>query len=72
MNLTNKKKLWKLIQEKGDDLKDKLPFHHLHPNGRNPYAHICQKIKKEFNKSYKNISDDEFNKVRIFVQNIKD
>ena len=46
MNKENSAKLWKLIQETGDYLKDKLPSHPSHPKGRNPYAHVALEIKK--------------------------
>ena len=41
MNEANKKSVWRFIQKHGDFLKDKLKPHPNHPNGRNPYAHIC-------------------------------
>ena len=48
MNEENKKKVWKLIQKTGDELKEKLPEHPSHPKGRNPYAHIALEIKNHF------------------------
>ena len=38
--------LWQRIKEVGDYLKNKLPPHPNHPEGRNPYAHIAMCIKK--------------------------
>ncbi|MAI83940.1 MAG: hypothetical protein CMM91_03260 [Rickettsiales bacterium] len=71
MNLENKKKLWKIIQKKGDELKGRLAPHLSHPKGRNSYAHVCQMVKQKFNNSYKEISDEEFENVKFFIQDIK-
>ena len=53
MNEANKKYLWKLIQLTGDCLINKLPDHPNHPNGRNPYAHVALKVKKNLEKVIK-------------------
>tara|TARA_B100001564_G_scaffold3517_1_gene3059 strand:+ start:1139 stop:1339 length:201 start_codon:yes stop_codon:yes gene_type:complete len=53
MNEANKKYLWKLIQLTGDSLINKLPDHPNHPNGRNPYAHVALKVKKNLEKVIK-------------------
>ena len=71
MNEENSKLVWKVIQKHGDYLKDKLIPHPLHPKGRNPYAHICQLIKNNFQESYKDISDEKLNKLVSFIKNIK-
>ena len=63
MNDQNRKYLWILIQKAGDYLIGKLPNHPNHPKGRNPYAHIALKIKKKFNKSYKDIPDEKLDEV---------
>ena len=49
MNKENASKLWKIIQEAGDYLQNKLPTHSKHPKGRNPYAHVALCIKEKFN-----------------------
>ena len=59
MNKKNSSAIWKLIQETGDFLKDKLPPHPNHPKGRNPYAHVAIMVKNHFGMSYKDISDDK-------------
>ena len=41
MNKENASKLWKIIQEAGDYLKNKLPEQSNHPKARNQYAHIA-------------------------------
>ena len=71
MNKKNIKFVWKVIQEHGDYLKDKLEPHPFHPKGRNPYAHICSLIKKNFQESYKDVSDERFNELIFFIKNIK-
>tara|TARA_A100000164_G_scaffold32818_1_gene25197 strand:- start:178 stop:405 length:228 start_codon:yes stop_codon:yes gene_type:complete len=59
LNKKNSSAIWKLIQETGDFLKDKLPPHPNHPKGRNPYAHVALMVKNHFGMSYKDISDDK-------------
>ena len=71
MNISNKKELWQLIQKKGDSLSGLLPDHEFHPKGRNPYAHICSLIKKNFGYSYKDIPDTYLKEVYEFIENIK-
>ena len=41
MNKENSIKLWKMIQQAGDYLMNKLPDHPNHPKGRNAYAHVA-------------------------------
>tara|TARA_B100000965_G_scaffold343797_1_gene313697 strand:+ start:901 stop:1119 length:219 start_codon:yes stop_codon:yes gene_type:complete len=71
MNLVNRKILWSQIQKRGDLLKDKLIPDPRHPKGRNPYAHICSLIKKNFGYSYKDVPDTYFREVYEFIKNIK-
>ena len=71
MNNENTKKLWKLIQETGDFLKDKLPDHPNHPKGRNPYAHVALAVKNHFKISYKEIPDEKFNEVNKYLEFLK-
>ena len=72
MNEENKKKVWKLIQKTGDELKGKLPEHPSHPKGRNPYAHIALEIKNYFGKSYSEISDEQIPELEKFIFYIRD
>ena len=71
MDKKNKEKIWRLIQNIGDDLIGKLPDHPNHPNGRNPYAHVALKVKTRFGKSYKDLSDDDLNKIIKYLEFIK-
>ena len=71
MNKEKASKLWKLIQETGDFLKDKLPDHPNHPKGRNPYAHVAICVKKKFNASYKDIEDEKLDEVIEFIEFLK-
>ena len=71
MNKENASKLWKIIQEAGDCLEDKLPDHPNHPKGRNPYAHVASCIKSKFNKSYKDIEDEKISEVIEFIEYLK-
>ena len=71
MDKENAGKLWKIIQETGDSLKDRLPEHPYHPKGRNPYAHVASCIKKKFNASYKDIEDYKFNDVVEYIKSLE-
>ena len=72
MNKENKKKVWKLIQSTGDELKEKLPEHPSHPKGRNPYAHIALEIKNKFGMSYRDIPDDRIPELEQFIKYVLD
>ena len=71
MNKENSKKLWQIIQEAGDYLKNKLPNHPYHPKGRNSYAHVANSIKNKFEVSYKDIPDEKFNEVLNYIEYLK-
>ena len=71
MNEENRKFIWKNIQITGDYLFDKLPDHPNHPNRRHPYAHVALKVKTRFGKSYKDLSDDDLNKIIKYLEFIK-
>ena len=71
MTPDNAKKIWSMILEAGDFLKDKLPDSPNHPKGRNPYAHVALEIKRKFNSSYKDIPDENINKVIDFIDYLK-
>jgi len=71
VNKENASKLWKLIQEAGDYLKGKLPNHPNHPKGRNPYAHVAICVKSKFGSSYKDLSDNDFQKVVEYIDFLK-
>ena len=71
MNKENASKLWKLIQQTGDLLKDKLPDHPHHPEGRNPYAHVALEVKNHFGMTYKEIPDERYNDVINYIEKLK-
>ena len=71
MDQIKAKKLWKIIQEAGDYLKDKLPNHPNHPKGRNSYAHVALEIKNKYNMSYKDLPDDQYEKIIDFINFLK-
>ena len=71
MNKENASRLWKMMQEAGDCLKDKLPENSNHPKGRNPYAHVALCVKDKFGLSYKDIPDEDFNKVKEYIDFLK-
>ena len=72
MTPENAKIIWKCIQEAGDYLKDKLPSHSNHPQGRNPYAHVALEIKNHFGNSYKDISDSRIKEILNYIDHIKE
>ena len=71
MNKDNTSKLWKMIQEAGDYLKNKLPDSLNHSKGRNPYAHVALCVKDKFGISYKDIPDEDFIKVQEYIDFLK-
>ena len=71
MSPQNTNILWRLIQEAGDILKNKLPEHPNHPSGRNSYAHVAICIKERFNASYKDIEDEKFDDVKNYINFLK-
>ena len=71
MQKENSARIWKMIQEAGDFLKNKLPNHPSHPKGRNSYAHVALCIKTKFNKSYKDIDDVKFDEVVDYIEYLK-
>ena len=71
MDKIKAKKLWDEILKAGDYLKNKLPNHPSHPKGRNPYAHVALEIKNKYNMSYKDLPDDQYEKVIDFINFLK-
>jgi len=71
VNKVNTSKLWKIIQEAGDYLQSKLPESSNHPKGRNPYAHVALCVKDKFGLSYKDIPDEDLNKVKEYIDFLK-
>ena len=71
MDKIKAKKLWDEILKAGDYLKDKLPDNPNHPKGRNPYAHVALEIKNKYNMSYKDLPDDQYEKVMDFINFLK-
>ena len=71
MDKISKEKVWRLIQNTGDTLKEKLPHHRNHPQGRNPYAHVALKVKTHFGCSYKDIADEKYTEVVDFLDWLK-
>ena len=71
MDKIKAKKLWDEILKAGDYLKNKLPNHPSHPKGRNPYAHVALEIKNKYNMSYKDLPEDQYEKVMDFINFLK-
>ena len=71
MDKIKAKKLWDEILKAGDYLKNKLPNHPSHPKGRNPYAHVALEIKNKYNMSYKDLPNDQYEKVMDFINFLK-
>ena len=60
-----------MIQEAGDYLEGKLPDHPNHPKGRNAYAHVALCVKNKFGLSYKEINDNDYEKVLEYIEFLK-
>jgi len=71
VNKENASKIWKMIQEAGDYLQNKLPDNSNHPKGRNSYAHVALCVKNKFGLSYKDLCDDDFKKVVEYIDILK-
>ena len=71
MNKENASKLWKIIQDAGLYLRGQLPSHPNHPKGRNAYAHVALCVKKKFGLTYKNIVDEDYQKVVEYIDFLK-
>ena len=71
LNKENASKIWRLIQQTGDELLGKLPAHPSHPKGRNPYAHVDLEVKNHFQMTYKDIPDEKFNEVVNYLEFLK-
>ena len=71
MDKIKTKKLWDEILKAGDYLKNKLHNHPIHPKGRYPYAHVALEIKNKYNMSYKDLPDDQYEKVMDFINFLK-
>jgi|TARA_B110000881_G_C18455977_1_gene453612 hypothetical protein len=71
VNKENASKIWKMIQEAGDYLQNKLPDSSNHPKGRNSYAHVALCVKNKFGLSYKDLNDDDFKKVEEYIVFLK-
>ena len=68
LNEDNKKVIWKKIQSTGDLLQPLLKPSPFHPKGRNAYAHIALCIKEKFGLSYKDIPDEKYEEVILFIE----
>ena len=55
-------------RQAGDELKGRLPPHHMHPKGRNSYAHVYERIRSKFGKSYKECDDSEAYKILGYIE----
>ena len=71
LNKENASKIWRIIQQTGDELLGKLPDHPNHPKGRNPYAHVALEVKTHFQMTYKGIPDEKFNDVVDYLEFLK-
>jgi len=71
LNEDNRKKIWKKVQSIGDEIQSLLRPSPSHPRGRNAYAHIALSIKDKYGCSYKDIPDDQFEEVILFLENLR-
>ena len=71
MNEDNRRRLWTLIQEAGLYLQGHLKNHPNHPKGRNSYAYVALCVKEKFGNSYKDIPDERYEEVLIYIDFLK-
>ena len=71
MNKENLVQIWKNIQEAGLYLQSKLPNHPNHPKGINTCVHVAMCIKNKFGVSYKDIPDEDYQKVIEYIDFLK-
>jgi len=68
VNEENKHLIRERIGEAGKTLEGNLPPSERHPQGRNPYAHIPQVIKRLCGASYTDLPDDELPTVLRIIE----
>ncbi len=68
MNEDNRKKIWDKILSTGDKLQPLLKPSSFHRKGRNAYAHLALSIKEKYGCSYKDIPDEEYEDVILFLE----
>ena len=67
LNEDNRKKIWNKVQLIGEEIQSLLKPSTFHPRGRNAYAHIALSIKDKYGCSYKDITDDQYEEVILFL-----
>ena len=70
MNKDNRKKILNKVQIIGYEIQSLLKPSPFHPRGRNEYAHIALSIKDKYGCSYKDIPDDQYEEVILFLENL--
>ena len=71
LNEENRKIIWSKIQTTGNLLQNLLKPSSFHPKGRNAYAHVALCVKNKFGLSYKDISDEDYQKVVDYIDFLK-
>ena len=67
MNEDNKKRIWTRIQLIWGEIQSLLKPSPFHPKGRNAYAHIALCIKNKYGCSYKDIPDEQYEDLNLFL-----
>ena len=67
MNEDNRKRIWTRIQLIGGEIQSLLKPSPFHPKGRNAYAHIALCIKDKYGCSYKDIPDEQYEDLNLFL-----
>ena len=70
MSPENAKRLYAYMQDAGRQLDGRLPPSRLHPNGRNPFAHVAICVKQKFGSSYKDIDDSLLIRVMEYIDGL--
>ena len=59
--------VYRRMMQAGDNLKGKLPPSPRHPKGRNSHAHIAKTIINTFGKSYRDLTNDQYEAVMAHI-----
>jgi len=71
LNEDNKKRIWTRIQVIGGEIQSLLKPSPFHPKGRNAYAHIALCIKDKYGCSYRDIPDEQYEDLNLFLDYLK-
>lgn len=63
-----RKHILEAVRNAAEQLEGKLPPHPMHPKGRNPHAHVFERIRTAMGKSYKDCDDWEASRILRIIE----